>query len=40
MTDAHLTWPDTAYEAFTGDLTVAVAYLTPAGGRWSPASHR
>ncbi|MEY9815014.1 hypothetical protein [Streptomyces albogriseolus] len=32
MTDTHLPWPDTAYEAFTGDLTVAVAYLTPAGG--------
>ncbi|MFD7704120.1 hypothetical protein [Streptomyces caelestis] len=32
MTDTHLPWPDTAYEAITGDLTVAVAYLTPAGG--------
>ncbi|WP_326798195.1 hypothetical protein OG946_24715 [Streptomyces sp. NBC_01808] len=32
MTHAPLMWPDEAYEAFTGDLTVAVAYLTPAGG--------
>lgn len=32
MTATQLPWPDTAYEAFKGDLTVAAAYLTPAGG--------
>ncbi|MFF4524498.1 hypothetical protein [Streptomyces bluensis] len=32
MTRTHLSWPDTAYEAIKGDLTVAAAYLTPAGG--------
>src|SRR5438477_12718014 len=26
------TWPDTADEIITGDLTTAVAYVTPAGG--------
>ncbi|MGX1117229.1 hypothetical protein RKD37_002592 [Streptomyces ambofaciens] len=32
MSSTRLPWPDTAYEAFKGDLTVAAAYLTPAGG--------
>ncbi|WP_446046156.1 hypothetical protein [Streptomyces olivaceus] len=32
MTHPPLTWPDAAREAFKGDLAVAVAYLTPAGG--------
>lgn len=32
MTPTQLTWSETAYEAFKGDLTVAAAYLTPAGG--------
>ena len=27
-----VTWPDTADEIITGDLTAAVAYVTPAGG--------
>ncbi|WP_328356268.1 hypothetical protein OG800_16400 [Streptomyces sp. NBC_00445] len=32
MTHPPLAWPDAAREAIKGDLTVAVAYLTPAGG--------
>jgi hypothetical protein len=32
VTGTHLSWPDTAHEAYTGDLTVAVAYLTSAQG--------
>ncbi|MGM1077847.1 hypothetical protein ACS0VI_16630 [Streptomyces sp. H28] len=32
MTGRRPSWPDEAYEVMAGDLTVAVAYLTPAGG--------
>lgn len=32
MTSTPLPWPDTAHEVFSGDLNVAVAYITPAGG--------
>ncbi|MFE6914008.1 hypothetical protein [Streptomyces rubiginosohelvolus] len=32
MTAAPLPWSDTAHEVLSGDLNVAVAYVTPAGG--------
>ncbi|MER7686610.1 hypothetical protein [Streptomyces sp. NPDC097610] len=32
MTSAPVTWPDTADAVIRGDLAVAVAYVTPAGG--------
>ncbi|MGW2964482.1 hypothetical protein ACWDGI_39340 [Streptomyces sp. NPDC001220] len=32
MTSTPLRWPDAADDVIRGDLTVAVAYLTPAGG--------
>src|SRR5690606_31129553 len=32
MTGRPLSWSDEAHEVMAGDLTVAVAYLTPAGG--------
>ncbi|MGW4840281.1 hypothetical protein [Streptomyces globisporus] len=32
MTTTPLPWSDTAHEVLSGDLNVAVAYITPAGG--------
>ncbi|UIZ17190.1 hypothetical protein [Streptomyces sp. R527F] len=32
MTATPLRWSDTAHEALSGDLNVAFAYVTPAGG--------
>ncbi|MFF7603242.1 hypothetical protein [Streptomyces mirabilis] len=32
MTSAPLSWPDAAGPVIRGDLTVAIAYVTPAGG--------
>ncbi|MEU8449367.1 hypothetical protein AB0895_25520 [Streptomyces globisporus] len=32
MTATPLRWSDTAHEVLSGDLNVAVAYVTPAGG--------
>jgi hypothetical protein len=32
MTDGPVQWSDAADEVFRGDITVAAAYVTPAGG--------
>ena len=36
MTEEPVRWSDAAEEVFEGDLTVAAAYVTPAGGAAPP----
>ena len=30
----HVTWPDEVDQVLDGDLTTALAYMTPTGGSW------
>jgi hypothetical protein len=40
MAGEPVRWSDEVDEVIRGDLTAAAAYITAAGGRWSPVSAR